>query len=314
MNDKLKLIVAFLKDFCNNPVDGLKRACDIILHGATKTQRIGREWLFMRDKILSWPQAERRKFVDEVAVLKDTAMLNAFLYARVRTGSNATSGYDKAEGLPFVVHNGNRLYYTKSTYDAYSAYVYGVDVEGILGSGCLVKSPHSYVDKHHFVEDGDVVLDIGCAEALFALDSIDKASKVYLFECDKKWFKPLNATFGKFGDKVVFVRKLVSDKTSDDSIALEDAIHEPDDATFFMKMDIEGWEQTVIKASEKFLRAHKIKLSCCTYHRQEDAEVISKMLESYGFEVRFSEGYMLPCMNGIHYPYFRKGVIYARNY
>ena len=79
-------------------------------------------------------------------------------------------------------------------------------------------------------------------------------------------------------------------------------------------MDIEGWERLVIKSNADFLKSAKVKLSCCVYHRQDDAQVIEMMLKDMGYTTRFSDGYMLPVMNGIHYPYFRHGVIYAQNY
>ncbi len=56
------------------------------------------------------------------------------------------------------------------------------------------------------------------------------------------------------------------------------------------------------------------KLSCCVYHRQDDAYVIDSILKGMGYTTRFSEGYMLPIMNGIRYQYFRHGVIYAQKY
>ena len=44
-----------------------------------------------------------------------------------------------------------------------------------------------------------------------------------------------------------------------------------------------------------------------------DAEVLSRLLEEAGFRVSYSEGWMLPVMNGLRYPYFRRGVIRAVN-
>ena len=79
-------------------------------------------------------------------------------------------------------------------------------------------------------------------------------------------------------------------------------------------MDIEGGERAVLASSADFLRTHKVKLSCCVYHRQDDAEVISGMLEELGFSLRYSDGYMLPLLGDIVFPYFRHGVVHARNF
>ena len=61
------------------------------------------------------------------------------------------------------------------------------------------------------------------------------------------------------------------------------------------------------------LRVHKVKIGCCTYHRQRDAQEISEYLKGIGFGIRYSEGCMLPPLEGIEAPYFRKAMLYARN-
>ena len=73
-------------------------------------------------------------------------------------------------------------------------------------------------------------------------------------------------------------------------------------------------EKDVLCGSKDFFLSHKVKLSCCTYHRQEDAAVISSLLEGWGYKVSFSDGYMVCLLNGLHPPYFRKGMIYAKNF
>ena len=221
----------------------------------------------------------------------------------------------KEKGFWYVLHNEKSKLFFPS-HSASSDYISLVRNEGLLGTGWLAKSPHCYTDENFQVEDGEVLLDVGCAEAIFALDNIEKVSKAYLFECAAEWRKPLRLTFAPYANKVVFVNKLVSDKTQGKSITLIDALKE--DASqynrFFVKMDIEGCEKTVLAGNSDFFKNHKVKLSCCVYHRQDDAVVIDAMLKEMGYKTRFSDGYMLPTMNGIHYPYFRRGVIYAQNY
>ena len=214
--------------------------------------------------------------------------------------------------------NGKRLFFPRnvSREEALKQYRSIIDDEGLLGGGLRQKSPHCYQDKNFTVEEGDVLLDIGCAEALFALDNVDRVSKVYLFECEKAWRKPLEMTFRPYADKTVFVGKIISDRTCGNETTIKDAISSCPcrDKHFFLKMDIEGGERAVIKGNARFFKDNKVKLSCCCYHRQDDAVVIEEMLKEMGYSTSFSEGYMLTPMNGIHYPYFRRGVIYARNY
>ena len=188
--------------------------------------------------------------------------------------------------------------------------------EGITGSGILEKSPHVYQDANFFVENGDFLLDIGCAEGLFTIANIDKIREGLLFECDSVWGKPLSVTFQPYHDKIRIINKIVSDTTTKNKIRIVDAIRETAEVNgrYFVKMDIEGGERFVIKGNEDFFRNNQVKLSCCVYHRQDDAIVIKEMLERLGYKTRFSEGFMLSDMNGIHFPYFRHGVIYAWNY
>ena len=164
------------------------------------------------------------------------------------------------------------------------------------------------------VEQGDVVVDIGCSDALFAFDNAKQASRIYLFEAWKRWLPAFQASFAPYAEKTRIFTKLVSDVTNEKQIRLADAIQEGISSHYFIKMDIEGGERAVLASSADFLRSNKVKLSYCVYHRQDDAKIISGMLKGMGFSMRYSDGYMLPLCNGIHYPYFRHGVIYAINY
>ena len=237
-----------------------------------------------------------------------------FPYARVKP-SIATVEVGESEGYPFVLHRNRRLFFRAGTekWKVERWYRAFIEEEGITGSGILEKHPHNYQSADHVVEQGDVLLDIGCSEALFTLDNIDKVSAACVFEADEAWRIPLERTFA--GEKKVsIVMKFVGDRTEGNCVKVTDVVAGNPDATYFVKMDIEGGERIVLESLREFFKTHKVKLSCCTYHRQDDAEVIERMLREMGFSVEYSEGYMLVLMNGMQYPYFRKGVIYARNY
>lgn len=271
----------------------------------------------LRNLVLSLPGEVKEKYADECAYVESLApdelrfLMFPYPDKDERLGKGILIG--REQGLFYVLHAGKKKLFLFSPGNDYEGLV---NVEGLLGTGALAKSPHCHQDKDFKVEEGDVLLDVGCAEAIFALDNIEKVSKAYLFECAPEWRKPLKLTFAPYKDKVAIVNKLVSDKTTRKSTTLADVV-KPEmgkAARFFVKMDIEGWERTVIEGNADFFKNAKVKLSCCVYHRQEDATVIEKMLKDMGYKTRFSEGWMLPTMNGIHYPYFRHGVIYAQNY
>lgn len=274
----------------------------------------------LRNSVLSLPTEVRAKFakecefVDRLPLDQLNRMLIPYPPTKGIVSTDVIVGRNK--NLPFVEHGQiGRLYFPKwmSDEEVRTAYLNLVGIENIIGNG---ESPHCYQDAAHYLGKEDIILDIGSAEALFAFDNIDKASKAYLFESDSAWHKPLQLTFSPYANKVVIVNKIVSDKTTRRSTRLLDAVKNEvsANARFFVKMDIEGWERLVIESNAAFFSSAKVKLSCCVYHRQDDAQVIDEMLKSYGYKTRFSPGYMLSMMNGIHYPYFRHGVIYAQNY
>lgn len=278
------------------------------------------EGRLLRNLVLSLPESDAAKYKDEIEFLKqcdqDYLAINFFPYPKERTGTSVDCGFDTEVGLPYVVHKGMRLYFCRETNlpDVQKAYLNFIENEGILGTGSLRKSPHSYVTDEFCVEKDDVLIDVGCSEALFALDNIDVAGKIYVFETMKKWKKPLSATFSKFGDKVTIVNKFVGKETKGRTVRLDDVLPNELDVGYFLKMDIEGGEFDVLQASADFLKNHKVKLSCCLYHRQGDEARITCLLRNMGFEVQLSDGYMLPALGGVSYPYFRHGVVHARNY
>ena len=268
--------------------------------------------------VLALPDDVRTQYAAEISFLCRSSRLEAFPYPRRNEGIAPTqfvSGFDKKVQLPFVVHDGKHLYFprTESVHGAEDSYRYFIGEEGILGGGLREKSPHAYVTQSHHVEPGDIVIDIGCAEALFALHYTGEASHIYLYEVLPCWQEPLTCTFSPFREKTTIFNRLVGDG-SGQTVRLSDTVEIASDRPCFVKMDIEGYEKDVLKGSKEFFLSHKVKLSCCTYHRQEDAEAISALLEEWGYKTSFSDGYMICLMNGAHPPYFRKGMIYARNF
>ena len=219
--------------------------------------------------------------------------------------------------MPYVIHGGKRLYFpsqmnleqVKGTYRNF------IENECILGGGYREKEPHKYESDNIMIEDGDVLLDIGCAEALFTLEHIEKIKKAYLVESDPYWTDALNATFKPYADKVTIVKKFISDRDTEESITLETLLKNEKTDNVFIKMDIEGCEHLVIKSSAKFLADKKnVKIACCTYHRDNDFNEISAMLKDNGFRTEASDGYMIfPFGGELQPPYFRKGVLRAMN-
>lgn len=302
----------FVKDLIADPAITLRRIVAIVRDGTSlsKFQRI-------RAAIERADPEFREKYREECAYTLSLpgGGVDVFPYPLMGREPDVRSGVD--DGYPWVEHRGRRLYFPMLMEESAAAVAYRAFVthEGILGEGGQrAKSPHAYQRGMHRVEDGDIVVDVGCAEGLFSLDVAERARKLFLFEVLPRWQVPLERTFAPYAEKTVIVNKLVSGETSSDSVRLVDALSGEEGLTYFVKMDIEGWEGEVIAASRDFLCSHRVKLSCCAYHRQDDARNLCRLLAGMGFRTDFSDGYMLPPLDAIKPPYFRRGMIYARNF
>ena len=114
------------------------------------------------------------------------------------------------------------------------------------------ESPHCYFNNNFHVSDGDVFIDVGCAEALSSLENVHIAKKLILFECNPIWEKPLSQTFRPYADKVKIVHQMIGDKTEIDYTTLDDALRDEYEENLFIKMDIEGYETKALAGAEKF--------------------------------------------------------------
>lgn len=295
---------------------------DCIKNLYSQNQRIAnlQEELFLTKREIvklyfDFHKEDANTYIDELAYLRDASNLDAFPYPQIKRIDNPITGFDHKLKLPFVVHNNNRLYFPKdwSPESASNAYRNYIERENLLGGGYTEKAPHQYVTDSFHVEKDDIIVDAGCAEALFALDSIEKAKHVYLLEADTIWLKPLQTTFAPYKNKVTIIPKILSGEISENSITLNSLFNKYSNESFFIKMDIEGAEESVIQGSKDFLTSqNKIKLACCTYHKAHHAKKISSLLKEMGYNCEFSDGYMLfPWDKNQQPPYFRKGLIRA---
>ncbi|MDR1112276.1 MAG: hypothetical protein LBL18_00720 [Bacteroidales bacterium] len=108
--------------------------------------------------------------------------------------------------MRYVLHGNKRLYFKKAwdeehIKNSYSALLVEQDIE----------SPHRYETPEFRVSEGDVVVDAGVAEGNFALEAVERAKELYLFEPDVEWIAPLHATFAPWKNKVFIVNNCVSD-------------------------------------------------------------------------------------------------------
>jgi hypothetical protein len=188
----------------------------------------------------------------------------------------------------YVLHENKRMYFPKNWKDDKIQIYYNS-----LLQEQNTDSPHRYEYGMVQVNSGDVVVDIGASEGFFALSVIEKAKKIYLFECNELWNDILEMTFSPYKEKVVIVNKYVGDYTDGNTTTMDHFFNGGQEVNF-IKADIEGAELKYLKGSYNLLRASKnIKLTICTYHNKNDAQKIKQILLKNNFYVEFSKGYIL---------------------
>lgn len=255
--------------------------------------------------------AERYK--EELFCIKHTEEL-LFPYKRIKVLTSVEKGFDSKKKLPFVIHNGKKLFFPQKTSldiceKKYKSYI---ESENICGGDFLEKCPHCYQSDKMRIDENDVLVDVGCAEALLSLDVIDRVKKVYLIESNVSWVEALKATFEPYKEKTVFINKKVSGYDGDNTIKLSTLLKEEKASSIFIKMDIEGYEEEVIRGSLDFIHDRSgLKFACCTYHKEKDAENLRILFDKCGYNIEFSDGYMVFYYDKLNPPFFRKGVIRA---
>ncbi|SCY73186.1 FkbM family methyltransferase [Butyrivibrio sp. INlla14] len=211
---------------------------------------------------------------------------------------------DRQTNLFFLTRKGRKLYFKRSLdsiekvkeYYQYLAYEQSDN------------SPHRYLDDSFGVEKGSVVCDCGAAEGIFGLDNIANISKLYLFECDAEWIEALEATFKPYRDKVVIIPKYVGDENSENMVTLDYYFIDKD--IDFIKMDIEGAEEAVLRGAKSILgRSNSLKLAIASYHSKDAERNIRKLLKD--FEITKSKGFLLHGWETAEPPFFRTGITRA---
>ena len=212
--------------------------------------------------------------------------------------------YDNDSNMKYILHNGKKLY-MPSEWNEYRAANYYKQL-------CIeqdIDSPHRYETENYVVKNGDVIADIGSAEGIWALDNVEKASKIYLFECEEKWIKTLEKTFEPYQEKIEIVSSFVSNITGNGRITLDDFFYQKE--VNFIKADIEGAELELLLGAKSILQnKNDLKFLLCAYHAENDEVILKYLLEEYGFATEYSKGYMLFIYDKkIKEPYVRRGLI-----
>jgi Methyltransferase FkbM domain len=194
---------------------------------------------------------------------------------------------DANNNLPYVIHNQKKLYFPEK----YSKEKVSINYRTLIIEQDIEAS-HRYVNSYDELKDR-VLFDVGSAEGIFSLDTIHLVKHIYLFECEDYWIDALNATFEPWKEKVTIIKKYVGDKDDEQYITIDELMKEKSHDNLFLKMDIEGAEQSALHGAKNVLKNGKnIKLSVCIYHRDEDPKEISTFLQNLGYTTSFTQGYI----------------------
>ncbi len=281
-----------------------------------KLDKLNRE-VILQKVLLFYLRNDDTQFKTEIKFLEQIGRIEVFPYRQIKYLTNAQVFMDHSKQMPYVLHNQKKLYFPKSFSEAHALKIYKnfIESENLLGGNYIEKAPHQYQSEKVFVKKNDIVLDIGCAEGLFALDVIDLANKVYLIENDPFWIDSLKATFEPYKDKAVIINKTISSTDDHENIRLDTLLKKDNISQVFIKIDIEGNEEEVLKANKDLLiKKGDFRITCCTYHRHDDARNMELFLKEMNFETEFSDGYMLFFYDtNFKAPFFRHGLIRAIN-
>jgi hypothetical protein len=213
---------------------------------------------------------------------------------------------DQQHSCYYVIFEGKKMYFPKRFTETQVIWIFRS-----INKEQDPQSPHLYQTQDFQVDYDSIVVDAGVAEGNFSLSVIDKVKLLFLVECEAEWMEALRLTFAPWNEKVVFVEKFMSDVESDTTTSIDSLLRPASDEKYFIKMDIEGYEQKALQGMKKMVASGcNIKMDVCTYHHPNDLQEIKEAIDSYGFKWNISKSFML-YFKPDEEPSFRKVLIRA---
>lgn len=246
---------------------------------------------------------------EELRYILKNKKIEVFPYVWTREYENKTVEIlkDDKYGMKYVLHKGKKLFFPKGYSDTFIKKYY---LSLIMEQD--ERSPHCYFENNEDSLKDCIFVDVGAAEGIISLEIIDKVQSAILFECNEAWKKALEATFSPWHEKIQIVSKFAGNVKGKDTVELDDWFSTmllDAKRELVLKLDVEGSEKEVLQGAEKLLQKAVKTAYVCTYHRQEDFEILVDMLKKYDYNIKATEGYMFYGTQNDES--FRKGVIRA---
>ncbi len=179
------------------------------------------------------------------------------------------------------------------------------------------QSPHNYNNYLHLLKDKinpnkqNIIVDCGSSEGIFEILVANRYDiSNILFVCidpEPLWNDSISHTLDNLGANYLVINEMISKDNSLNDILSNHNLDFND--VICIKADIEGAEVDLIKNIKDYFITNKPLNMICTYHNQDDAYDLYDIFKDYYQNIEFSKGYLLPIINEIKYPYFRKGLI-----
>jgi FkbM family methyltransferase len=178
----------------------------------------------------------------------------------------------------------------------------------VVAEGMLKKHWHYYEINKTRVLDGDIVVDCGSAEGFFAFKNKKKAGKIYLIEPLPVFCDSLKANFDSYENiqicnvalgsesgtaiielneqspiaSKIFVDATVTDKSKQIPLQTIDSLFvEKNIKIDYLKADLEGFEESMIKGAIKTITDSKPKIAITTYHKGQNAKILIDLIKSH---------------------------------
>lgn len=159
---------------------------------------------------------------------------------------------------------------------------------------------HYYQKKHTEVMDGEVLVDVGAAEGLFALSVIDRCEKAILIEPNDFFVFALKKTFSGYREKVTIhpvavgetpgvihfdpnslTGKIDAETGMEKELNTIDALLRDEKKITFLKADVEGFEESMLKGAEQTIKKHRPKLAITSYHPENNPQEIIRIIKGF---------------------------------